>query len=264
MKVILKVESSPMRNSHTSLLRLLILICGLLLVTPGLYAQELTYFALQREGQASVAVDKSKKAAYIIDLGRGGDGDQMKLDNLPLLDRLEQSGIEDLFFVCSHPHSDHMGGIRALFRQPRLFFRDEQLTNPRFKSITIVDDGVANNLYLMLQRALAGNRRIKVTHLSATNRNAFAGISSKADEVYVETLPYPTALRPSVHGKAVITYIILGQQNSIIDFDDADSATIKKVVESLKARGITKIRAFVVPHHGSKYHEIAPILELRP
>lgn len=110
-----------MRNSHTTpSFRLLILICGLLLVAPCLYAQELTYFALQREGQAGVAIVKNKKAAYIVDLGRGGDGDQMKLDNLPLLDKLEQLGVEDLFFVCSHPHTDHMGGIRALFKQPRL------------------------------------------------------------------------------------------------------------------------------------------------
>jgi hypothetical protein len=54
------------------------------------YVGDLVYLAPQREGQASVAIDKKKKAAYIIDLGRGGDGDQMKLGNVPLLDRLEQ------------------------------------------------------------------------------------------------------------------------------------------------------------------------------
>jgi len=46
-----------------------------------------------------------------------------------------------------------MGGILALFKQPRIFFKDDQLTNPRFKSITIVDDGVSNNLFV---RALRG------------------------------------------------------------------------------------------------------------
>ena len=156
-----------------------------------------------------------------------------------------------------------MGGILALVKQPRIFFRDDQLANPRFKSITIVDDGVSNNLFETLQRSLAGNVSIKIARRNATNQNAFAGISSASDDVYIETIPYSVTGKPSVHGRAVVTYIKLGQ-NSIVDFDDADTKAIAKVVEALKARGVTSITSFVVPHHGSKYHDVEPILTLNP
>lgn len=279
-----------MRNSQRSWPVLLLLVLGLLLVGARVsYAQgELTYLALQREGQASVAIDVKKKAGYVIDLGRAGDGDQVMLEDLPLLDRLEQLGIEELFFVCSHPHSDHMGGIKALFRRPRVFFKDGQLTAPRFKSVSVIDDGVSDSLYLELQRSLPKNALIKTRRISATNRNAFAGISTMADDVYIETIPYDVEAKPSPrrravsssgkrgtsktsleaksspHGRAVITYIRLGQNQVTVDFDDADSEVILKAVNTLKARGEIKINAFVVPHHGSKYHDIEPILDLNP
>jgi beta-lactamase superfamily II metal-dependent hydrolase len=252
-----------LRLSHPSLLRLLTAVLAFLLLGQSSYASEVTYLALQREGQASIAVDTRKKVAYIIDLGRGGDGDQIKLDNLPLLDKLEQSGIEDLFFVCSHPHSDHMGGIMALFKRPRGFFIDELMTKPRFKSITVVDNGVVNNLSTTLKQSLAGNTLIRVNHISAANRNAFAGISGPQDEIQIETIPYQMIEKPNPHGKSVVTFIKLGE-HSILDPDDADSAVIGKVVAALKARGVTRIGAFVVPHHGSRYHDIESLLELKP
>lgn len=262
--IAVKGKDEKMRNSRRSLPTLLLLIWLLLLTGARVsYASELVYLPLQREGQASVAIDEKKRAAYVIDLGRGGDGDQIKLDNLSLLDRFERAGVADLFFVCSHPHSDHMGGIRALFQQPHLFFKDEHLTIPRFKSITLIDDGVPNNLSLLLQRSLGANGSIKINRISATNRNAFAAISQRADDVYIETIPYPVTAKAGPHGRAVITYIRLGT-NSIVDFDDADSNAILKAVNTLKARGETEITTFVVPHHGSRYHDVAPILDLNP
>jgi beta-lactamase superfamily II metal-dependent hydrolase len=221
------------------------------------------YPSLQREGQASVAIDEKKKAAYVVDLGRGGDGDQIKIDNVPILDKLSGLGIEDLFFVCSHPHSDHMGGIRALFKNPGVFFRDKEWTNPKFKSISVIDDGVPNGLYPLLKQAMGGNTLIRTNYLSASGRNAFAGISSKADDVNIETIPYQIAAKPGVHGRAVVTLIKLGD-TVILDPDDADSNVIAKVAETLKGRGVNRITVFVVPHHGSKYHDIEPLLSLRP
>jgi beta-lactamase superfamily II metal-dependent hydrolase len=256
-------QCSLLRLSRPSLVSLLTAVCFLLLVGQSLYASELTYLALQREGQASIAIDTRKKAAYIIDLGRGGDGDQMKLDNVPMLDKLEEAKIQDLYFVCSHPHSDHMGGIMALFKRPRVFFTDDLLTTPRFKSITIIDNGVVNNLYSTLKQSLAGNTLITVNHVSAANRNAFAGISGPQDDVQIETIPYQAVEKPNPHGKSVVTFIRLGE-NSILDPDDADSAVIGKVVKALKARGVTNIGAFVVPHHGSRYHDVESLLELKP
>ena len=262
--VTLKGEYMQLRKVQLYVTGLLVLVTSFFLCAPRLQANELVYFALQREGQASIAIDKRREAAYIIDLGRGGDGDQLNLDNVPILDRLEAVGIKDLFFVCSYPHSDHMGGIRALFEHPRVFFRHEQLTNPRFKSITVVDNGVPENLFLLLKQSLKNNDLIKINHISAANKNAFAGLSSKEDDVYIENVPYLVADKSGPHGRAVVTYMKLGQKNSIVDFDDADSVTIQKVVKKLMDRGEMQITGFVVPHHGSRYHDIEPILSLKP
>ncbi len=229
----------------------------------NLFGQELIYLPLQREGQASVAIDQEKKAAYVIDLGRGGDGDQLKIDKVPMLDKLAELGIEDLYFVCSHPHSDHMGGIRALFKNPGVFFRDQARTNPKFKSVSVIDDGVTNGLYPLLKQSMGTNTLIKTNHISAGERNAFAGISSTADQVNIETVPYRIAERTGVHGRAVVSLIRMGE-TIILDPDDADSSVIAKVAATLKAHGVNRITSFVVPHHGSKYHDIEPLLELKP
>src|SRR5208282_4186404 len=37
-------------------------------------AQSLRYLPLQQAGQASVAIDETKSTAYVIDLGKAGDG----------------------------------------------------------------------------------------------------------------------------------------------------------------------------------------------
>jgi hypothetical protein len=57
----------------------------IVLLLPSVLAQEATYFALQRPGQGSVAIDKQKQTAYITDLGKSGDGDKLLVDNAPVL-----------------------------------------------------------------------------------------------------------------------------------------------------------------------------------
>src|ERR1700675_705969 len=112
----------------------------------------LTYFALQQAGQAMVAVDTDQSIAYIVDLGKSGDGDQVLLDGLPLLDRLHDLTIRRLVFECSHPHSDHMGGIVGLLSNDANFFPNGDRLNPRFESVTVIDDSSKDTLALLLAK----------------------------------------------------------------------------------------------------------------
>jgi len=58
---------------------------------------------------------------------------------------------------------------------------------------------------------------------------------------------------------------VLGGKYSFLDFDDADSKVIEAAVETLKEKyHISKIDAFAVPHHGSKYHDLDAIFHLNP
>ena len=101
--------------------------------------QALRYLPLQQAGQASVAIDEGKSTAYVIDLGKTGDGDQVvvpwKGKDVPLFDfRYYEKKISHLVFFCSHPHSDHMGGIVATFKNPEGLLTEDKKT-PRFASI---------------------------------------------------------------------------------------------------------------------------------
>lgn len=247
------------------------LICLLALLAIGsapTRAQDLTYLPLQRPGQASVAVDRGRQVAFVIDLGADRRGTELLFEGAPLLDRLEELGVRHIVFSCSHPHADHMGGIRALFTDARSFVRDgpEGQKLARFDAITVVDDIVVTSgrsLFKQLTATLGPKSPVKVAYERAAGRNAFAALSAANQAVFIENIPYKPVTAAGVHGRSLVTRIVLGGTYSVLDFDDADSAVIKQVVTTLKNRGDT-IDAFVVPHHGSAYHEIAPILELSP
>lgn len=230
----------------------------------SLVGQEATFFALQGPGQGSVAIDHAKRTAYITDLGRAGDGRKASLDGTPLLEKLAQLDVLHLVLTCSHPHSDHAGGIRALIESPRGFFIDDQMSKPRFESITIIDDTAADSLFPVLQKVLGEQTPIAIAHVNARNRNAFDGISGKDDAVFIENIPYVADTRGGAHGNSVVTHLVLGGKTSIVDFDDANSSVIRKTVAGLRSKGITSIDIFVAPHHGSAYHDIEPILSLGP
>lgn len=227
-------------------------------------AQEAAYFALQRPGQGNLAIDKAKKVAYITDLGKSGDGDRVTIDGVPLIDSLVAQGVETLVFTCSHPHSDHSGGIRALFEAPEVFFNDAARKVPRFSSIVVVENGVKESLFTILSDKLGSSSALKLTRVDATSKNAFAGYSKPSDDVYIENIPYEPNQKAGPHGRSIVTHFVLGQEYSNVDFDDADSAVVLQTVNAMKAKGVKSIDSFVVPHHGSAYHDIEPILSLSP
>ena len=228
-------------------------------------AQDMTFFALRRPGQGSVAIDHKTFTAYITDLGNAGDGDLATLDGKPLLDRLAELQMKRLVFTCSHPHSDHMGGIRALFEKPSGFFLDERLTVPRFDSISVIDDEApkGTSLFDILKGSVGTNTALRIHHLSAKDTNAFAEISHQGDSVFIENVPYGARKGASAHGRSIVTRVVLGGTYSTVDFDDADSSVIKLTTKVL-GDNKTSIDSFVVPHHGSALHDIDPILALGP
>lgn len=241
-----------------------LLVFLLLLLASAGQSQQLTYLPLQLPGQASVAIDAGKQTAYVVDLGKDKVGSDFRLDDKPLLTRLDELQVKRLVVSCSHPHLDHMGGIQALFQSPEIFFLDADRTKPRFESITFIDDGVAKPLYAIFKAALKTSSALNIKYVSANGKNAFEGLSAPGDEVFIENIPYAHDTKTGAHGAAVVTRITLKHQFSVLDFDDASTPVIKKVVDNLRARGINGVDAFVVPHHGSVYHDVESILSLHP
>lgn len=243
------------------------------LLSAPVLASEYQMLALQREGQASIAFDDAAKAAYIVDLGHGQDGDRVKFGAKDLIDYLAvERKVEHLVITCSHPHSDHMGGIKALFTNARpTFFYDGDLSRPKFKSLIVIDNGVPDSLgrlYAKFATEAGGSSAIDFRHLDVTGpdgaaRDAFADLPFEQKDLRIRNVAYAPQEAADIHGRSIITVTDL-RQGLIVDFDDADSGAIRSAVEALKRSGVSEIDAFVVPHHGSRYHEIEPILDLKP
>jgi beta-lactamase superfamily II metal-dependent hydrolase len=236
----------------------------LVFLTPGsAQSQHLSYLPLQQPGQASIAIDLGAHTAYIIDFGKDASGSDIRFDGKPLLDRLDELEVRHLVVSCSHPHADHMGGIQALFKDPARFVKDGK---SRFESITFIDDGVSNRLRDIYETVRV-EPAVKAQYFSAKEKNAFAEVSKPTDAVFVENIPYAHDTATGAHGAAVVTKIKLNGEYTVLDFDDASTPVIKRVVTALQNRTtdpIVAIDAFVVPHHGSRYHDVEPILALSP
>lgn len=253
------------------------------------FAAEVHVLALQNEGQAIVAIDDDSKTAFITDLGRNAEKVRLRptgtvpgmpaleLEGKKLLDYLTlDRGTEHLVISCSHPHSDHMAGIETLFRNPtNSFFHGSDVSRPRFKTITTIDDGVSDslaNLYQSFAKSVKGRPDIIFKHESATDkktgkpRNAFASTAPLQKTIHIENISYQRSEKTGVHGRSLITLTRIGDDKGhlILDFDDADSRAIASAVKTIQDNGIDKIDTFIVPHHGSKAHDIAPILALSP
>ncbi|MGC4052831.1 MAG: hypothetical protein QM757_26175 [Paludibaculum sp.] len=247
-------------NAYKAFSQPLYLMAGLAILVNAATGQELSMFALQGPGQASVVIDEGKKVAHIIDLGKNGDGDQLELEGKPLLQALrENHQIERLTFTCSHPHADHHGGIKAMFKRPENFGIGAVLLFG--KEIPIIESSMpaANSLATLLNQT---GQKVGVGAVRRTpGPSAYAGYSAPGDAVFIENVPYTAAPGAGVHGRSVVTKVTLGGQHVHLDFDDADSAVIRQVAEQLGKNGVT-VDSFVVPHHGSAAHDIDPILAL--
>jgi hypothetical protein len=225
--------------------------------------QELSIFALEGPGQATVAIDRKRGFAHIVDLGKDGDGDQLKIEGQPLLQRLTELKIQKLVVTCSHPHADHHGGIRAIFREPKNFISPQGKLFP--EGIYVAESAMppAKSLLTLLN----GNGAalgIKAKRIDTSAPGGYSAHSSLTDDVFVENIPYTIESSAGIHGRSVITKTVLGGKYTHVDFDDADSHAIASAVATLIDSGVQEIDSFIVPHHGSAYHDLAPIYKLKP
>lgn len=252
---------------------------GAVAVTPlpwsAAEASEWAMLPLQREGQASVTIDDVAKIAYIIDLGRDGDGDKILIESRSLMDYLSDRKVEHLVVTCSHPHQDHMGGIQALFRDPKAsFFVAGDLGRPRFKTISVVEDAMpkAKSLSTLYEAFASVStetgivfKRSSVFDAAGNPLKAFEALGLPKGEIVVSNVDYPPTLEKGEHGRSIITlFEFTGEpKHSVIDFDDAGTKAIDSAVTVLERAG-KRVDAFVVPHHGSSRHDLEPIFRLNP
>ena len=100
-----------------SRLRALLLALVVSVLPSTLVAQEAVYLAIKGEGTASVVLSNSNHTAYITDGGNARTGIAgAKVDGQPVLDLLLERGYNKLVITCSHPHADHMGGLKEMLR----------------------------------------------------------------------------------------------------------------------------------------------------
>lgn len=250
-----------MKSLKRQFLRIIAIAIPLSLLAVVVFAQEIKYVALSKEGQASISVDNDKKTAIIVDFGGEKSG---KIPLIGEMDILHKNGIRTLIISCSHPHSDHMKGLTDFFQT----VIDGKVQLPdTLNNVVVIDDDMplSGKLFNLVKEAVAMYPKINLKYSSARNRNAYEGYSSPSDRLYVQTIPYVVAdKKRQIHGRAVVTLFILDQKYSHLDFDDADQSVVLKVVEVLKKRGITEVDSFTAPHHGSASNDVGPIFSLKP
>lgn len=239
------------------------LATALLIFTAGPSSpQEVHYLAITGEGTASVVVDDETNTAYITDGGRSGTlGIKAALvgNGQHVLDFLLDKKIVKLVITCSHPHEDHMGGLLDIIRNdPKLL---------QFESLYFVDseyDHRGNkSLYQEYQEVHSSNQNApKAVYVSAKGQDAFAKISNSKSSLHVSNFPYEAGLAGrSAHGNAVITRYALSSRESrtvVVDFDDASSKLIKQW--TVTTPSTQEVNVLTLPHHGSRYNSLAPIL----
>lgn len=237
--------------------RRVVLALALGFVNPIALAQEAIVFALRGDGTATVVVDKATHKAWITDGGRSGTQGvrEARVGEQDMLNYLQAIGIVDLAIICSHPHSDHMGGLEDTIQDARIL---------GFGSILLVDNGLAH------KRSLAGLfeekwgssplKKPEVKYASAERAEVFARSKMAGESVRVTNFAYnPKKVGRGEHDRSVIMqYALPGAENRVmVDFDDASEALVKRWVERKGAKATVVIH----PHHGSRYNSIEALIK---
>lgn len=231
------------------------------------WAQVAQYLAIEGEGTASIVLDVPTKTAYITDGGKSGTAGLQgaRIEGKPALLYLRSEGIERLVITCSHPHADHMGGLRSAIQDPAI---------RTFKELVFVDNEYdalsgGKSLYKLYTQTW-GSRGLgsgpKVSHSSAKMRDAFTGLARQGAQVRASNIVYDPAevlgSSKDVHGHAIISqYEIAGDGKAIrvVDFDDASTGLITTLAQKESLR----FDVLVIPHHGSAKNNLGPVLARR-
>lgn len=220
------------------------------------------FFGLKHAGQASMSIDRKAHVAYIVDLGDRKDGDSLKFEGSDISDHLAKHGIRDLAIICSHPHEDHMGGIRRFISTRSNFYTSHN--KPRFRQVILIDNvppqlegtDTITPLWDIFKNTLGTSvSDPRYSHKSAASYNPLYKMSTIKNDVLVMTIPYEPKDSQAVHDHSVVTLTILhdknsGRINSVLDPDDASRDVTDKASTQLLSHGI-HIDTLIVPHHGS-------------
>lgn len=246
--------------------RVSVVLALLLLLALGAAAQVAHYLAVEGEGTASVVLEASKpqngQTAYVTDGGKGGrlGLGGASIGGKGILQYLLDQGVTRLVITCSHPHSDHMDGLKAAVRDPKI---------QEFKEIIFVDNGYdkAQSLASYYRKAWGNRSRPAVSYSSAANRDAFAGLPKTGARLRVSNFRYdPSEIPPSrgeapIHGRSIITEYELmgpGQALRVVDLDDASTPLIAKWAGQ---KPPPKVNVLISAHHGSIKNDVSPILD---
>lgn len=251
----------PCRKNPCSFAILFALILG---IGHPVFSAEALYLQLGSPGSAGVIV--GDETAFLVDGGKSGALTTAEfLDEKSLMEYLEEKSIRNLVVSCSHPHSDHAGGLRDLIAS-------EAFADSSFQSIVFVDSGISvgKRLYDDLLKAHPALANV-ATHVDATNKNAYAdpalrGLVAAETNLDVWNFEYQPRQVAHEHGKTIISQFLLedsesGDSTLLVDFDDADNELIAKWSDAFpEDRQGARNLVVVSPHHNSDKSNIAPIL----
>lgn len=220
-------------------------------------AQEIHVLALAGDGSASVLIDEEARLAYIIDGGRTKKGITGALiEGKPVLEYLS-TRVNTLVIACSHPHLDHMGGLKAMVQSASI---------NRFR-VAFVDDKEINDaksLANLYWHSPARAAPPEILHASSVYNDAFSKVLSSLKvtnaSMAVHNFVYdPAKIGKDSHDRAMITQYSVGSKSKsrqMVDFDDAST----KLVTAWAGRKGARADVLIYPHHGSRNNEISLLL----
>ena len=213
------------------------------------HALTVVYLALQGDGTASVSLDG--KVAYLADGGRAGErGIKSALvQGVPVAKYLEDNGVKTVIVSCSHPHADHMDGLKDLIAQGAL-------SKFELHFVDAFTPGEYSKTLAALHEKVTGK---SANYVNAIGVNAFKNLP-KGESLTASNYVYDAAtVGGTDHDSAMIMQYDFGagkDRQRVVDFDDAST----RLVEHWAAHNEV-VHTLVVPHHGSSNNKLTAILD---
>lgn len=240
--------------------RFLALISTLIATVTSAIAQDAYVLSQEMEGKAAIYISPLDGLAMIVDGGRGEALTARGSDGARIIDELLTSRrLECLMFVCSHPHRDHVEGIR------NFVLKDARLVQvPKLVFVAAGEKNV-NSLHALFLGQHKNFPRDRVVFENAENRDAIS-LHIRGEFMRARNVVYRPRDHAGEHGRAIVCEIELsdprGRRTTIADFDDADTDAIDAWRKSEASQPSDQSRAdthqrnhhrvMIVSHHGSR------------